>query len=219
MCGVTQALGGSQRAGKWPEKLITYRIANQHPLVEKKVWEGEFEWALKAVSSVFDLDFERVDRGGNIVYSAANLGGQGGVLGLTELIPPGVRRNKDFTSNLKIDALDRFSAEDQAQIAMSFDLGEVNLHELLHALGLYHITARGIIALLNPQYNPSISGLQKADIEEMLDVGYALRVQPLPPVVPPNQQVPARGRPYTTALSPGQSYTAKGYAVAVDYVK
>lgn len=177
MCGVAESLGGDARFCRWPESRLRYCIRDQHPRVAKQVWEGEIEWALSVLSATFELDFERVDaeRDAHILYTVANLGGPGGVLADAQLVPCGVGRNDDFQSRVRVDALDSYAAEDQTRIAMTFDLGEVILHEDMHVLGLGHITSPGTVALLNPKYNPSISGLQPADIEAAIGIGYRRR--------------------------------------------
>lgn len=186
MCGVAQSLGGNGKFCRWPEDNLRYCIRDQHPLVEKSVWEGEIEWALNVLSTTFNLNFERTDdaRNAHIVYTVANLGGPGGVLADAMLVPCAVRKNDDFQSIVRVDALDRYAAEDKSRIGMGFDLGEVILHEDEHVLGLGHITDPGVIALLNPRYNPGISGLQAADIEALLGVGYRRRSKP--PATPPS---------------------------------
>lgn len=220
MCGVAQSLGGDGQFCRWPEDRLRYCIRDQHPRMAKAIWEGEIEWALGVLSKKFQLEFERVDKeqDSHIAYTVDNLGGQGGTLADAYLVPCGVRKNNDFRSRVRVDALDNFDAEDRTQIAMTFDLGEVILHEDLHVMGLGHITTPGTIALLNPQYNPRISGLQPADVKEMLGIGYKLREVVVPPAPPTGGPGPATGkRPFTTALSPGQTYKARGYGVVVDY--
>jgi len=190
MCGVAQSLGGNGQFCRWPGDELRYCIRDQHPLVEKAVWEGEIEWALNVLSTTFQLNFERTDdaRNAHIVYTVANLGGPGGVLADAMLIPCHVRKNDDFQSIVRVDALDRYAAEDKSRIGMGFDLGEVLLHEDLHVAGLGHITDPSVLALLNPRYNPGISGLQPPDIEAMLGIKYLRRKkpEPLPPVTPPS---------------------------------
>jgi len=187
---VAQCLGGNGQFCRWPGDDLRYCIRDQHPLVEKAVWEGEIEWALNVLSTTFQLNFERTDdaRNAHIVYTVANLGGPGGVLADAMLIPCHVRKNDDFQSIVRVDALDRYAAEDKSRIGMGFDLGEVLLHEDLHVAGLGHITDPSVLALLNPRYNPGISGLQPPDIEAMLGIKYLRRKkpEPLPPVTPPS---------------------------------
>lgn len=207
MCGVAQPLGGGARECRWPEDTLRYCIRDQHPRVSKDVWEGEIEWSLGELAKVIDLTFERVDRleAAQIVYTVANLGGPGGVLADAMLVPCGVRRNLDFQSIVRVDALDNYAAEDRSRVAMTFDLGEVLLHEAGHVLGLYHIETPGVVALLNPRYNPSIGGLQPPDIEALVRIGYRRRREqpdvPSPPAgVPLGETVDVRYLPPGTAL-------------------
>lgn len=218
-CGAVENLGGAWRPGRWPEPNLRYCIRDQHPLVSAAIWEGEIAWSLSQWSAVFELNFERTDdpRPGksHFLFTVGKLGGPGGVLAQAGLIPFGVQRNDDFQSVIEVDSLDNFSDVDRSMIAMSFDLGETLCHEEGHSLGLSHDES-GEIALLDPMYNPRISGLQKRDIAMAQSLGYPLRKKP---DVPPGLPVPpARNRPYTTMASPGQTYRFRGFGVAVDYV-
>lgn len=210
MCGVAQSLGGNGKFCRWPGDDLRYCIRDQHPLVEKTVWEGEIEWAIGVLQSTFELNFERVDdpKRAHIVYTVDNLGGPGGTLADAMLVPCQVTSNDYFRSIVRVDALDRYAAVDQTRIGMAFDLGEVILHENLHVCGLGHITTPGVIALLNARYNPGISGLQKADIDAMLGIKYVLRRSPesLPPVVPPGADVPLSKLVDFRYLAPGKTY-------------
>lgn len=209
MCGVAQALGRGDSFCRWPGDKLRYCIRDQHPRVSKEIWEGEIEWSINFLESTFELDFERVDKesDSHIVYTVDNLGGPGGTLADAFLVPCGVRKNDDFRSRVRVDALDSFDAEDRTAIAMAFDLGEVILHEGLHVMGLGHIETRGVVALLNPQYNPRISGLQPADIKAMTGIGYKLRQTPAPkPPATPGESLGPIG---TRMLRAGQTYTAK----------
>lgn len=207
-CGVTENLGGSWRPGRWPEPDIRYCIRDQHPLVAAGIWEGEIAWALAQWSKLFELNFERIDepRRAHFLFTVGNLGGPGGVLAQAQLVPYGVQRNDDFQSKIEVDSFDKFGAEDRSMVAMQFDLGETLCHEAGHSLGMMHDESREV-ALLDPNYNPTISGPQERDIAMMLALGYPLRKAKQP--APKPEPTPSLGPIGTRSLRAGQTYTAK----------
>lgn len=218
MCGVVASLGRGQSFCRWPSSQLRYCIRDQHPRVSPEIWEGEIEWALSHWSKTFVLDFERIDEPNraHLLFTVANLGGQGGVLAQAGLVPCGVRRNDDFQSKIEVDSLDNFGVEDRTSVAMQFDLGEVLTHELGHSFGQGHEERRGVLALMNPQYNPRISGLQKTDIANFSQPGwYELRKSggPKPPAPEPPTALGAMG---SRALKAGQVFTAKKRAWVVE---
>lgn len=214
-CGATANLGGGWRSGKWPEPDLRYCIRDQHPLCSLETWEKEIAWALAQWSKLFELNFERIDdpRPGkaHLLFTVGNLGGPGGVLAQAGLIPYGVRRNDDFQSVIQTDSFDKFGEEDRSVVAMQFKAGLVLCHEVGHSCGMMHDETREL-ALLDPQYNPTIAGPQKRDIVMMQALGYQLRT--VAPTTPPDS-TGGEGRLQTTQLRPGQVYTAKTHSVVV----
>lgn len=154
-CNVPDHLGHS-RAG-WKVRPVRWTVLDHIPgvpdaLVKSITAEGLARWAAAA-----DLEFEYTARAAdaNILITWRDIDGPLGVLAEAEL-PHGQPQVR-----LWFDRERWITQGSPRQKEILFAL--VDWHELGHNLGLGHIT--GQLALMNPQYNPSLGGLQPADIE------------------------------------------------------
>jgi len=224
-CGVAAQLGDGNQYCGFPETIregapVTYHVRDFLPARPLDLLRADIRQALDIISDSMQIDFVEVDspapNKANVLFTAANLGGPLGVLADAQLCICGITRNSQFQSLVRVDVNEQW-VNSATTTGMNIDTVRAIGHEAIHSLGGYHISGRNWMA---PSIS-SIRSMQEGDILMLEGIGYIRRKKtvPLPPAAPAPGGPPARGRPYTTALSPGQSYTAKGYAVAVDYVK
>lgn len=216
-CGIRQNLEVGeigQRFCRWPQDDIRLAIVEVIPSLGKEKMQGACQAACDDISRHLQLDFSFVDDAGaaDIAIHVNPLGGPMGVLAQCTLVPCGIKRGQ-FQGTLEADQYETWVWAETPS-GMAIDWQRVFAHELLHGAGLPHITTPR--CLMNPTYSTTIRLMQPGDVDAMVMLGYKRRA-----VTVPSPGVPTptpRNRPYTTSLSPGQTYTAKGYAVAVDYV-
>lgn len=127
----------------------------------------------------------------DILLTTARIDGSGRVLA-DMMLPPGDDRQ----------LRGRFDTGEQWDRSIIFKL--VLLHELGHAMGLDHITAAGVVAVLNPIYNPSLPKLQPADIARVLEIyPEAVNFTPPPKPTDPPPTDPTKPTEQVTINFPG----------------
>jgi len=168
------------RAG-WAVRPIRWTVTDHIPgvpdeLVKSITAEGLARWAAAA-----DLSFEYTGRAAdaNILITFRDIDGPLGVLAEAEL-PHGQKQCRVWFDR---EAWIVHGTPAQRQVKFAL----VDWHELGHALGLGHIT--GEVALMNPSYNPTLGGLQPADIRAIK----ALYGKPRLPPAPAPEPAPTPG--------------------------
>jgi hypothetical protein len=170
---------------------------------------ADIRQALDLISAAMQIDFVEVDSPApnmaNILYTAANLGGPGGVLADAQLCVCGITRNSQFQSLVRIDVNEQW-VNSTTMVGLNIDGVRAFSHETIHSIGGYHITGQNLMA---PQIS-QIRSLQEGDIRMLEGLGYKRRVKPTTPVPPTTPAEPPLGKAVgTRTLRPGQTYTAK----------
>lgn len=216
-CGIRQNLETGEigvRFCRWPQDDIRLCIGEVIADLGAEKMLAACKAACDDISSRIEVDFSFVDDASqaDIVIKVDPLGGPLGVLAQCTLVPCGIQRGQ-FQGLLQADQFENWVWA-ASPSGLAIDWQRVFAHELTHGLGLPHINVPG--SLMLPTYSTTIRTLQTGDVDALVMLGYKRRSVSVPnPGVPSG---PAAGkRPTTTALSPGQTYTAKGYGVAVDY--
>jgi uncharacterized repeat protein (TIGR01451 family) len=126
----------------------------------------EIETAFAAWSAVANIQFVEVSDSntasnaagatGDIRIGAHYFDGSGGTLAHAYYPPP---NGVSIAGDLHFDSGDSWSCTTGG----GFDIGIVTLHEIGHSIGLQHETVDS--AVMNPFYNPSLTGLLQDDID------------------------------------------------------
>lgn len=137
----------------------------------------EIEAAFAAWSAVADIDFVEVaDNGrasnaygavGDIRIGAHSFDGTYGTLAHAYYPPP---NGTSIAGDIHLDNAELWSCTPGSN---RFDIGLVVLHELGHSLGLRHEIAPPT-AVMNPTYNPSLTGLLPDDMNGIVEI-YGVR--------------------------------------------
>lgn len=163
----------ARNAYRWRQKrALSYFWADRIAGLDPSKQAADTAWAFdqwSAASNRF-LTFSPAGQRAtaDIVLTSARIDGMNGVLADMQL-PPGDDR----------PLLGRFDTGEAWDRSVRFAL--VLLHELGHAMGLDHI--KGVVAVLNPMYNPGLSRLQQPDIDRLLNI-YPEAVTYVPPPAP-----------------------------------
>lgn len=150
---------------KWGKTQLTYSItreANSGSIQDNVIFD-EFDNAITEIESHCSLEFDytREFRSADIqIHFGSNMGGQSGpgsVLADSHLPPtdPVIQR---------YDRAEKWSNRPDSGIWLYL----VALHEMLHAVGLEHVSPRAARAVVNPIYDPSLDKLQSYDIEQLV---------------------------------------------------
>lgn len=217
-CGVSAQLGDGMQYAGFPEtirdgKPITYFVRDGLPAMPRDTLRASIRQALDMISAAMQIDFVEANSpdqsAANILYTAANLGGPFGVLADAQLCPPGITRNNQFQSLVRIDVNEQWVVT-ATMTGRNIDAVRALGHETVHSLGGFHIEGHNLMA---PQIS-ELRSLQDGDIRMLEGIGYRRRTTPTVPV----PAGPTAGkRPISTGCAPGAVYTFKGYGVAVDY--
>lgn len=215
-CGVAAQFGDGNQYCGFPETIregapITYHVRDFLPARPLDLLRADLRQALDIVSVSMQIDFVEVDspaqNKANILYTAANLGGPGGVLADAQLCICGITRNNQFQSLVRIDVNEQW-VNSTTMTGLNIDTIRTLGHETIHSLGGYHIPGANWMA-------PAISAIrsmQEGDIRMLEGIGYKRRAKPLPPAPtpqPPDEGSPALGAMGTRILRPGQVFTSK----------
>lgn len=181
-CGQVAASEFSNHRPKWNKNEVSWGI---HPSIAsiagipRASLRVMGEKATAEVSGQCGLRFRYVDGSDcDILTVQMKSDGPGNVLGLTDL-PPGDGRQL----LLRIDFVEAFVIAVNAP-SSRLDLYRIWLHELMHALGVFHIQTGNLLA---PFYSASIAHLQGGDVAELVArYGLPLPTQPIPPPLPPS---------------------------------
>lgn len=185
------------RVMRWNQKReLKWSIADRLAgiTIDQQIADTEWcfeQWA-KASNGFFS--YQRIDNAAlaDIVLTTRRIDRPGGVLAEMQL-PPG----------------------DDRQLVGWWDTSErwaqagfyraVTLHELGHAHGLDHITAPGVVAVLNPTLNMALKALQSPDVQSLLSIyTEAANYKPTEPTPKPTP-----GKPGAAALP--DSVTINGF--------
>lgn len=212
-CGIRENLEVEEvgvRYCRWPQNDIRLVIAEVIPSLGAEKMLAACKAACDDISSHLEIDFSFVSSipEADIVITVDPLGGPLGVLAQCTLVPCGIKRGQ-FQGSLQADQFETWVWAD-TPAGLGIDWQRVFAHELLHGCGLPHVTTPR--CLMNATYSTTIRTMQPGDVEAMLQLGYRRRAVPKPPETKPG----ASKRPISTGCSPGQTYTFKGFGVAVD---
>ncbi len=177
-----QAFAGRNR---WNKRHLTYRISGSLSSLPSEEMSRAFEIAWARISDVCGMTAEETRGKADIFIHTGRIDGPNGTLAWSQLA-----NGTDRPLEQKYDAGDRWGIFDDHP-RREIDLARVACHELIHALGVSHIS--GELALMNPSYGAVIKP-QDADIRELRD-RYGPPKKTQPPVDP--------DKPLVVELPPG----------------
>lgn len=180
MCAVDDRLGAIGDACKWTTKDLKYCIVGSLPGISPQSVANAVSPVFHHISSVCDLRFTLTTNPteAHIVSEFGHIDGPYGTLAWSQLPCGGIRQVKQLYDTGE----DFVLASNPPQNKVGFPL--VWLHEILHALGVPHLS--GGLAVMNPTYNPALSVLQPLDKAELVyRYGLAPGTPPDDPIEPP----------------------------------
>lgn len=163
----------------WPDGNIPWAIVAALPSVPEAEYDACFASVYAHIAKHCGITPTQATQARNarILSGVRRIDGSGGVLAESELPCGRVK-----TCNQWYDLGDNWSLQKRQGTIW---LWMVALHEILHALGLPHCENRGIVAVMNPTYNPALDGLQPWDIQELQRRYGPPKTVPVPPVPQP----------------------------------
>ena len=149
---------------------LSYYIGNAPSTIDQASFESAIETALNVWSDVVDIQFTETSRPGqrdSLDFKAANIDGSGGTLAQAYL-PDDVNPAR-IAGDVEFDNSESWEIGNAAG-RRAFDLVQVAVHEIGHALGIDHIHDSG--SVLAPFVSPtqSFSQLSDHDIEAALEL-------------------------------------------------
>lgn len=181
-CGIRQNLEIGeigQRYCRWPQDEITIGIAEVISSLGRDKMLGACQAACDDIAAHIEVSFRFVDdtSGADIAIHVSPLGGPGGVLAQCTLVPCGIRRGQ-FQGTLEADQFENWVWADTPS-GLGIDWQRVFGHELIHGLGLPHVTTPR--SLMNPTYSTTIRTVQSGDVDALVQLGYRRRTKPVEP--------------------------------------
>lgn len=170
-CPLTEAFAINNVTYKWPAgSLIRWHLAfDRLGSLSDMDLKGMREANLAEIAAACDLRFEYTSnpKTANLLGITAQMDGPSGVLADHQIPMPGANASKTQLLG-RFDLGERWGLYEGHPPAGKIDAGRVDLHELLHAMGLGHkpesITDP---ALIEARYSPYIRHLQEADKREL----------------------------------------------------
>ena len=186
-CSVEDTLGVGGAQCRWPMKTVTWGVGAIPPGLTMVRFMETAERVFAAVSAVCDLQFKNV-----LQQQQANIWMKtfrGSPLGeLAHAYLPCGPVTPKSQMLLEFDDTESFVIADNPP-TNKLSLFVVMLHEMLHALGIPHLS--GGVAVMNPTYNVKMNTLQSLDRAELVSRYGLPKPKPLPQPDPPPTQPPS----------------------------
>lgn len=184
-CGIRQNLETAeigQRYCRWPQDDISLHIAEVIPSLGAEKMLAACKAACDDIASHIEVEFSFVEDAGqaDIVVKVDPLGGPMGVLAQCTLVPCGIRRGQ-FQGLLQADQFEQWVWA-ATPSGLAIDWQRVFAHEILHGLGLPHITTPR--SLMLPTYSTTIRTVQAGDVDALVMLGYKRRTVVTPKPTP-----------------------------------
>jgi hypothetical protein len=178
-CGVRELVieEARRRQAAWVNKRhLKWYLADRLPGVDLQALTGVYAQAWNAWQAVCGLTFSQTRSASqaDLIILTRPIDGKGGTLAEHELPPGNDRPLRGW-----------FDLGEQWHVGLSpppsskIDLLAVATHEFGHGLGLSHEPTRGVTALMDPFYNPSVRKPQAWDIAEV-QRRYGKPIEPVP---------------------------------------
>ena len=188
-CSVEDTLGVGGAQCRWPMKVITWGIGAIPPGLTLQRFVETADRVFKEIETACDLQFTPVpDQSRANIWIRTFRGSPLGELAHAYL-PCGPVTSKSQML-LELDDTESFVIADNPP-SDKLSLYVVMLHEMLHALGVPHLS--GGVAVMNPTYNVKMSRLQSLDRAELVSRYGLPKPKPLPQPDPPPTQPPVAG--------------------------